>query len=130
MGRPPKWQQELTRIAQQIADMQELPNWRLCPFTADWHHSKRIACDECVDGHCARFVEIGLNDEGLPLPEQERPHCNAKMRDGGSCQARVVPGKLRCRIHGGMSTGPKSTKGRRRIAEAQRARWAIWRVGQ
>ncbi|WP_425514031.1 HGGxSTG domain-containing protein [Aureimonas phyllosphaerae] len=39
------------------------------------------------------------------------------------CQAMFVPGTRRCRMHGGLSTGPKTAEGRTRIAEAQRRRW-------
>ena len=39
-------------------------------------------------------------------------------------EAVVEAGKRRCRFHGGMSTGPKTTEGRARIAEAQRRHWA------
>jgi hypothetical protein len=35
----------------------------------------------------------------------------------------VVVGKARCRLHGGLSTGPKTPEGRERIAAAQRKRW-------
>ena len=40
---------------------------------------------------------------------------------------RVVPGKRRCRFHGGLSTGPRTMEGRARIAEAQRRRWRAFR---
>jgi hypothetical protein len=40
---------------------------------------------------------------------------------------RVVPGKRRCRFHGGMSTGPRTKAGRARIAEVQRRRWKAFR---
>ena len=33
--------------------------------------------------------------------ENESPRCGAKTRDGTPCMAPVVPGKTRCRIHGG-----------------------------
>ncbi|MCZ6497927.1 MAG: HGGxSTG domain-containing protein [Gammaproteobacteria bacterium] len=56
-----------------------------------------------------------------------RPLCGAQTRTGGECKMRVEPGKQRCRFHGGMSTGPKTTEGRARIAEAQRRRWQRWR---
>ena len=36
------------------------------------------------------------------------------------CKA-LVNGK--CKLHGGLSTGPKTEEGRARIAAAQRARW-------
>jgi hypothetical protein len=39
----------------------------------------------------------------------------------------VVPGKRRCRFHGGLSTGPKTNAGSARIAEVQRRRWKAFR---
>jgi hypothetical protein len=56
-----------------------------------------------------------------------RPRCCAKTRAGVPCITRVVPGKRRCRFHGGLSTGPRTTEGRARIAEAQRRRWKAFR---
>ncbi|MEO0570041.1 MAG: HGGxSTG domain-containing protein [Pseudomonadota bacterium] len=43
--------------------------------------------------------------------------CGAKTRRGTYCEMMPVPGKKRCRLHGGLSTGPKTEEGRRRIAE-------------
>lgn len=54
--------------------------------------------------------------------------CGARTRKGTPCRAKVLPGKARCRFHGGLSTGPKTVEGRDRIAEAQRRRWARWRI--
>lgn len=48
--------------------------------------------------------------------------CGAKTRAGGECQASPMPGKRRCKLHGGMSTGPKTKAGRERIRRAQRER--------
>jgi hypothetical protein len=53
--------------------------------------------------------------------------CGARTRKGAPCQAQPVPGKRRCKLHGGASTGPRSTEGRARIADAQRRRWAATR---
>jgi hypothetical protein len=57
--------------------------------------------------------------------------CGAKCRDGSPCEAPPVwdkrldrPVNGRCRIHGGLSTGPKTLEGRRRIAESNRSRIA------
>ena len=70
----------------------------------------------------------GLSRTGLPLKRKFRPRCCAKTRAGAPCLMRVVPGKRRCRFHGGMSTGPKTKAGRTRIAEAQRRRWRAFRA--
>jgi hypothetical protein len=67
---------------------------------------------------------IGLDGDGRPLPHHLRPACGAKNRKGQPCAARAIPGKRRCRFHGGLSTGPKTADGRARIAAAQRRRWA------
>ena len=45
--------------------------------------------------------------------------CGAKTRFGGLCAKFPIAGKRRCRLHGGMSTGPKTDKGKQRIANAQ-----------
>ena len=45
--------------------------------------------------------------------------CKAKSkRTGAQCRAPARKGKLVCRFHGGKSTGPKTTAGRQRIADA------------
>jgi hypothetical protein len=54
--------------------------------------------------------------------------CGAKTRKGRPCRAKPLPGKRRCKFHGGMSTGPRTPEGRERIAEAQRRRWRAWRT--
>ncbi|WP_037375698.1 HGGxSTG domain-containing protein [Sedimenticola selenatireducens] len=60
-------------------------------------------------------------------PKAQRPACGAKTRAGGRCKAPPVwdrernqPRNGRCRMHGGLSTGPKTEAGRRRVAEAAR----------
>ncbi|WP_404811487.1 HGGxSTG domain-containing protein, partial [Acidithiobacillus caldus] len=40
-------------------------------------------------------------------PRPIKDHCMARTRSGGQCQRYPVPGKTRCRLHGGLSTGPK-----------------------
>lgn len=50
--------------------------------------------------------------------------CGAKTRQGTPCRMQPMPWSKRCRLHGGLSTGPKTPEGRERIAEAQRRRWA------
>ena len=44
--------------------------------------------------------------------------CGAKTRAGGKCQRWPNKGKRRCKLHGGMSTGPKTEEGRRRQVES------------
>lgn len=54
-----------------------------------------------------------------PKPKKK---CGAKTRKGKPCQ-RTALANGRCQNHGGLSTGPKTKEGRKRIAEAQRLRW-------
>lgn len=66
-------------------------------------------------------------------PKGERPLCGARTRSGQPCRARAVwnrdlnrPANGRCRMHGGLSTGPKTSQGRRRSLEALRKGHDAW----
>ena len=51
-------------------------------------------------------------------PTGDRPRCGARCRDGHACAAPVVwlagaaAPRRRCRMHGGLSTGPRTAEGR------------------
>src|SRR5215207_1066092 len=47
------------------------------------------------------------------------PRCRAKRRDGGSCTSPAMPNG-RCRMHGGLSTGPRTAEG---LARSRRSNW-------
>jgi hypothetical protein len=55
------------------------------------------------------------------VPKRDRPLCSARCRDGHPCRARIAlnphTGKLssRCRMHGGLSTGPRTPEGLKRV---------------
>jgi hypothetical protein len=57
-----------------------------------------------------------------------RTSCGAKTRRGTPCQRPGTGQGGRCHLHGGESTGPKSTYGRAAIGAAQKTRWADWRA--
>jgi len=82
----------------------------------------------CVGVAYDRFgmprVRLSVSDP----PKARRPPCGARTRKGTPCAARCVPGRERCRMHGGLSTGPKTQAGRERISEANRRRWAAYRA--
>ncbi len=66
-------------------------------------------------------------------PKSVRLKCGAKTRAGGRCKApaawdrrKDVPRNGRCRLHGGLSTGPKTAEGLRRTLAALRAGRARW----
>ena len=57
----------------------------------------------------------------IKVPKSLRPKCGARCRDGHQCRAPVVwdkennrPVNGRCRMHGGLSTGPRTVAGRLR----------------
>ena len=54
------------------------------------------------------------------LRELRSQPCGAKTRAGHPCQRKGLGRGGRCTNHGGASTGPRTAKGRQRIAEAQR----------
>jgi len=62
-----------------------------------------------------------------PHREALQPRCGAKTRTGNPCQRKSFANG-RCRNHGGLSSGPKSSEGRARIVDAQRRRWERWRT--
>lgn len=109
-------------------------NWELwvrerrfiCPDTVD---QRSCRAKKCLFGfHCRDMAARGLLGTGRPYPKDERPRCEAMTRQKTPCQMAVVPGKYRCRLHGGLSTGPKTAEGRARIAEVQRKKWEAWRL--
>jgi hypothetical protein len=57
------------------------------------------------------------------------PLCGAKTRSGKPCEKFPLASKRRCRLHGGLSTGPKTAEGRKRIAAAntKHGRYVNWR---
>ena len=60
------------------------------------------------------------------LPRAERPRCGARTRTGSPCK-RTGLRNGRCPNHGGLSSGPKTKAGKRRIAHAQKERWKAYR---
>jgi hypothetical protein len=63
-----------------------------------------------------------------PTPGDDRPTCGAYARSTGKpCQA-PPRANGRCKLHGGKSTGPRTSEGRARIAEANRKRWSARRA--
>lgn len=101
-----------------------------CPATARGFAPKRFRCDSCSPGRCERMLERGLAFDGQPLPRRRRPFCGAKTRGGSACKMRVVSGKVRCRLHGGLSTGAKTAEGKAAIRKAVRAAAARRRQAQ
>jgi hypothetical protein len=63
-----------------------------------------------------KLIEAGYGTRfGAQWPGQR---CQAQTRTGGPCQKPAMKSRLRCRLHGGASTGPKTLEGRQRISDA------------
>lgn len=75
-----------------------------------------------------RFLRRAL---GAVAGRNRTRRCGARTRAGAPCKMQhASPWANRCRLHGGLSTGPRTAEGRARIARAQRDRWARWRAAQ
>jgi hypothetical protein len=55
--------------------------------------------------------------EKLPIAHAAK-RCGAKTRSDHPCKNFPLKGKRRCKLHGGMSTGPKTAEGIERIRQA------------
>lgn len=108
--------------------------WRdtfIMPF--DTERLKKLFLQAEKEGRKFGFERPGMLDRTCyvwigPQPKQRRPLCGARTRKGTPCQCRAMPYRERCRLHGGLSTGPKTTEGRARIAESNRRRAELRRM--
>lgn len=80
-----------------------------------------------VAAHHVARVEAARRAEAARAHRRSRPACGARCRDGHACRARVVWSRgddgapveaARCRLHGGLSTGPRTAEGRRASLDA------------
>jgi len=56
--------------------------------------------------------------EYIPLPKVlHNLTCGAKTRAGTSCKRTDLYRSGRCKFHGGMSTGPRTKKGKKKVAK-------------
>ena len=84
-------------------------------MTAKARHIARECApvNELEDGMQAREAK-----RQRKMAKDNRMVCGARRRrDGQPCQALSVPGKRRCKWHGGCSTGPRTAEGKARVAE-------------
>ncbi|MBW2109399.1 MAG: hypothetical protein JRI36_12160 [Deltaproteobacteria bacterium] len=59
-------------------------------------------------------------EKTLKRPWGDVKRCQAKSRTAGrQCRNPAMKGKRVCRIHGGLSTGPKSKEGLERVRQAR-----------
>jgi hypothetical protein len=77
-------------------------------------------------------IRISFFCKNPKLRRRDRGHCGAKTRKGTPCKAPPVWDKSkdkarngRCKLHGGLSTGPKTDAGRKAIRASNRRRRKI-----
>jgi len=83
----------------------------------------------CSAKHCLKGHRC-LENNPLPqqrTPKHKRPFCGAKTRAGGICKAKTVHGKSKCRMHGGLSTGPRTPQGKAAIIASNKRRALVKR---
>ncbi len=51
-------------------------------------------------------------DVAVAVTVRKKPICGARTRAGGACRCKPLPGKKRCKYHGGLSSGPRTESGR------------------
>lgn len=70
-------------------------------------------------GDCVKQERHGwLRHGNSPGDPSKAPRCLARTRLGTPCQCPRIRGRTRCRLHGGLSTGPRTQEGRERIGGA------------
>jgi hypothetical protein len=77
-----------------------------------------------------RTGRMRLRRRDKPVRAAHWPPCGARTRKGTPCRIRAVPGKARCRMHGRLSTGPKTAEGKAAIAASNRRRAELRRAGR
>jgi hypothetical protein len=67
-----------------------------------------------------------MKKNGYQVLWHEKVICGARNRKGVPCQCAPLPGKRRCKFHGGASTGPKTAEGKARSLAAMQTGWERW----
>ena len=62
------------------------------------------------------LIEAGI--ETRFGPDWSGRRCGAKTRVGGACQNPAIGDRDRCKLHGGLSTGPRTPEGKARSIAA------------
>jgi hypothetical protein len=79
------------------------------------HKRQRAAINELLESGVERH-ELALYWPHEDWGAFTALRCGAKTRAGAPCKQRALYECGRCRLHGGLSTGPKTAEGRARAA--------------
>jgi hypothetical protein len=74
-------------------------------------------------------VNISGRTEARTIPIDWAYPCGARTRKDTPCRQKAVYASGRCKLHGGLSTGPITEEGKERIREGQRRRRERERLG-
>lgn len=85
--------------------------------------AEKHGIDRAIDRYRLPLLATKALIEGKPYTEPERPTCGARTRTGAPCKRKPVPGKQRCRNHGGLSTGARTVEGKARALACLKLRW-------
>ena len=96
----------------------ELAAVKLAPTLRDLRATLRDLRGRCRDIARERHrVAWAVSRADAREPRRERPRCGARTRSGAPCKAPCVwprgalEPRKRCRLHGGLSTGPRTVEG-------------------
>jgi hypothetical protein len=110
-----------------------IEHWKRC-IPGSPEVLQAIAARLEAQGCTFRFQDRGIDGKAYLwlgcVPKSERPVCGARTRKGKECQARCTVNGSRCRLHGGLSSGPKTEAGRDAIRESNRRRGQAQRATQ
>ncbi len=56
--------------------------------------------------------------------------CGARKKDGERCRSKALHRGSKCKFHGGLSTGARTTAGKARAIAAMRAGWMRWQAAR
>ena len=104
------------------------------PGCPSWGH--RFSLVDVRTAFECGILQTLMSNDNQPSKKAARARCGARCRSkaGAPCVApvAVVAGRARnrCRMHGGLSTGPRTPEGRARVLAGVRARWERWRASR
>jgi hypothetical protein len=92
--------------------------------------ASHAAYDRLLDAYHGHFDATGkfpphpVRPPPMPFPDELRSlPCGARTRAGAPCKLTTIYKNGRCKLHGGLSTGPKSSEGVARALENLKKRW-------
>ena len=77
--------------------------------------------------HALRADDVRIEDARQRALARLWEPCGAMTRKGTPCRCKPIPGKKRCKYHGGMSTGPRTPEGKARALSAMQEGRRRWR---